>query len=176
MKVVVIALNAELPQDLPAGYRKLVTGVGKVNASVSLTKFLLLHPDTTEVINYGTAGGVISLRRKLVRVDGFIQRDMNCSLIGSENYVTYGETERVIHTANASAVDQIFCGTGDCFSVPTDDYQLVDMEGYALAKAAQRMGIRFESYKYVSDGGDPEEWSDNVTSGSEQFLKLLQPA
>ena len=37
MILVVIALEEELPGTLPTAYKKLVTGVGKVNASIALT-------------------------------------------------------------------------------------------------------------------------------------------
>ena len=57
MKLVVIALDAELPQELPSDYRKLVTGVGKLNAAIALhAKIAVMPKSITEVINYGTAG------------------------------------------------------------------------------------------------------------------------
>ena len=56
MILVVVALEEELPGTLPSGYKKLVTGVGKVNASIELT-LELYHNDQVDapyerIINY----------------------------------------------------------------------------------------------------------------------------
>ena len=40
MILVVIALEEELPGKLPWGYKKLTTGVGKINATLALTSEL----------------------------------------------------------------------------------------------------------------------------------------
>jgi nucleoside phosphorylase len=81
MKIVVIALEAELPQELPDGYYKIVTGVGKLNAAIELCTRIAVMPNSiTEVINYGTAGIVSKkpLIGQLVQPDVIIQRDMWC--------------------------------------------------------------------------------------------------
>ena len=38
--LVCIALAEELPEPLPQGYRKVITGVGKVNAAMALSTIL----------------------------------------------------------------------------------------------------------------------------------------
>ena len=55
--VLVVALEEEL-EGLNGVYNVLYTGVGKVNAAITLTKYLTENPDIDLVINYGTAGGV----------------------------------------------------------------------------------------------------------------------
>ena len=52
MILVVIALEEELPGTLPSGYKKLVTGVGKVNASIALTAELCYNDRYSKIINY----------------------------------------------------------------------------------------------------------------------------
>ena len=62
MILVVIALEQELPGSLPSGYKKLVTGVGKVNATIALTTELCYNTTYTKVINFGSAGGSEALK------------------------------------------------------------------------------------------------------------------
>ena len=51
---VVTALQDELPKLLPE--QILFTGVGKINATHVLTRYLARHPEIRTIINYGTAG------------------------------------------------------------------------------------------------------------------------
>ena len=53
--LIVCALADELPSYLPETI--LFTGVGKINAAYSLTRYLVGHPEIRTVINYGTGGG-----------------------------------------------------------------------------------------------------------------------
>jgi len=174
MMLVVVALEDELPVDLPPEFTKLVTGVGKVNASYTLTNALAKSVGITKVINYGTAGGNEFTKGKLYGIDYFVQRDMDCGALGCSKYVTYGEYEAHAYTYNSENETRLVCGTGDSFSTPTNDYTLVDMEGYALAKVCHNFHVPFYSYKFVTDGGDPDEWESNKQKGVEEFLKILK--
>lgn len=173
MNLVVVALEDELPVDLPAGYTKLVTGVGKVNATYTLTTALAKSVGIRKVINYGTAGGDEFTKNQLYGIDYFIQRDMDCRDLGCHQYVTYGEQSERVYTFNPDTEQRQVCGTGDSFSVPTEDYKLVDMEGYALGKVCWNFNIPFYSYKFVTDGGDPDEWEANKHQGVDDFLNII---
>lgn len=46
-----------------------------------------------------------------------------------------------------------------------NDFDLVDMEGYALASVSKAFGVPFASFKYISDGSDDDaadQWVDEV--------------
>ena len=116
MILVVIALEEELPGSLPAGYKKLVTGVGKVNASIALTAELCYNNHYTKIINYGSAGGSSAIKGELVGVSAVIERDMDCTPLGLPLYVSPGDEEQMIVCQTKH--DSLFvCGTGDSFSV-----------------------------------------------------------
>ena len=71
------------------------------------------------------------------------------------------------------------CGTGDSFEtgIPKVACQLVDMEGYALAKVCQKLGVRLISVKYISDGANDTahlDWEDNLLLGAQKLLKLYE--
>ena len=55
--VLAVALEDEL-EGIKGNYNTLFTGVGKINATMALTRYLTENPDTELVVNYGTAGGV----------------------------------------------------------------------------------------------------------------------
>ena len=126
MILVVIALEEELPGALPAGYKKLVTGVGKVNASVALTAELCYNDNYEKIINYGSAGGSKAIKGELVGVSAVIERDMDCTPLGLPLYVSPGDEEQMIVCQTKH--DSLFvCGTGDSFSVPHINYQMLSL-------------------------------------------------
>ena len=53
--LIVCALKNELKVD-EAKFKILYTGIGKINAAISLTKYISEHNHIKNVINYGTAG------------------------------------------------------------------------------------------------------------------------
>ena len=150
MILVVIALEQELPGSLPSGYKKLVTGVGKVNATIALTTELCYNTTYTKVINFGSAGGSEALKGQLVGVSAVIERDMDCTPLGLPLYVSPGDEEQMIITQTKH--DSLFvCGTGDSFylhgEAENKDYDIVDMESYALATVCKDYEIPFRCFK-----------------------------
>ena len=50
------------------------------------------------------------------------------------------------------------------------------MESYAIAKTCIKHGVKFRSFKYISDNADENsasDWEENVHKGNELFQKLL---
>lgn len=173
--LVCVALTDELPEVLPSGYQKVITGVGKINAAIALSKAVIQHKDIDGVINYGTAGGFESAHKgQLLSVASVLERDMDCTGLGLDPYVTFGEQQAIIATSNKQGV---VCGTGDSFGPAVADYDIVEMEAYALAKVCQAHKLPFLCYKYISDISSDqdahEQWQDNVARGSQAFLQLL---
>ena len=162
----------------------LYTGVGKVNATYALTKRLswegsINHESRkTLVINYGTAGSRKIKKGKLVDCTKFIQRDMDVTGLGFMRGETPFEKEPPLMLESTSDFNQIgrhaTCGTGDCFVEDKSQYygEVVDMEGYALAKVCHNYDIPFISFKYITDGADEqahEDWEKNLVDGIGEF-------
>ena len=68
--------------------------------------------------------------------------------------------------------------TGDNFVTekPELESDLVDMEGYAIAKVAKHFGKPCLMLKYGSDMADedaPKTWEENQAAGAEAFLNYL---
>ena len=173
----VFALEDET-QNLFTNANVLYTGVGKVNASYALTKAIFQNrPDV--IINLGTVGSKNFNYGEMVLCEKFIQRDMNATVFGYENFVTPSDsTPQVLEIP--SFVSQLFknsgtCGTGDSFETKiTGDelYNVVDMEAFALAKIAFLEKIPFICVKFVSDGANdkaPSLWSESLQIGAERM-------
>jgi adenosylhomocysteine nucleosidase len=176
MWLVCVALAEELPDELPTGYTKVITGVGKVNASIALAEALSNNDSVEGVINYGSAGGFQADHKgQLLSVSAVLERDMDCTGLGLSPYVTFGEKEALIATANGAGV---VCGTGDSFGPQAADYDIVEMEAYALAKVCAAHNLAFHCYKYISDISSDEDaheqWQENVHRGAEAFMQLLE--
>lgn len=184
-----VALLMALPQESQGLFEKenipvIYTGIGKVNAA--LTAMDVIHKNRSRVIiNLGTAGSGKFNTHELVEVTSFVQRDMDISPLGFK----IGETP---FCSIPSGIDLIpffsdlprgVCSTGDNFEVgpsklPAD---LVDMEGYAIAKVCRKMGVQMISLKYITDGADHNahnDWAANLIPGSkkmlEYFLKMVE--
>lgn len=156
------------------------TGIGKVNAA--LTAMDVIHRNQCKtIINLGTAGSSKFKSHDLVEVATFVQRDMDISPLGFK----IGETP---FDPLPGAIELIpyfpelpkgVCGTGDSFEtgvskVPCD---LVDMEGYALAKVCRKMGVQLISLKYITDGADHNahnDWEANLISGAHRLLEYYK--
>ena len=127
------------------------TGVGKVNATYELTKYLVENGLPKLVVNYGTAGSKNLPIGELVDCTKFVQRDMNITQLGFMELQTPYESPNTIVVMSDSKFNPlnkwIVCGTGDSF---VDDIkkeslyvQVFDMEAYALAKVCRNLGVPF---------------------------------
>ena len=152
------------------------TGVGKINATKKLErqfgKSSFRLPDL--VINYGTAGKTTESLSvgNLYEVGKFVQRDMMVTELGFKEYETPFDATYIIENGRSD----LTCGTGDSFWTPKNKkkFEIVDMEAYALAKVCQDHGVEFRCFKFISDGGNPDEWKENVSKGSVLFANKLK--
>ena len=185
--LIVSALEVETQGQLE-DWRVLHTGVGKVNATLELTKVLQkahLHympPMPELVINYGTAGSRKIKKKTLVDCTKFIQRDMDVTGLGFMRGETPFEKEPPLMLEAKSDFNPIgrnaTCGTGDCFVEDKSQYygEVVDMEAYALAKVCYLYDVPFISFKYITDGADEqahEDWEANLADGIVEFQKKV---
>ena len=179
--LIVCALKNELKVD-KAKFKILYTGVGKINAAISLTKYISEHNQIKNVINYGTAGSTKIEVGTLVDCTMFIQRDMDISGLGFDKYVTPFDKKipTIINSSFEYNPIKTFstCATGDSFandgSIHVGD--VVDMEAYALAKVCYIFKRNFISFKYISDGANDhsiKDWSKNIHQGEELFKSTI---
>tara|TARA_Y100000593_G_C4281746_1_gene323147 strand:+ start:83 stop:643 length:561 start_codon:yes stop_codon:yes gene_type:complete len=174
--LIVCALEQETQNELD-DYNVLYTGVGKVNATYSLTRELLyqqtINYDVRSkiVINYGTAASKV--HKGLIQCTRFIQRDMDASPLGFKKGETPFEDGPSMIDFSTSGNNNC-CYTGDSFATDLTPYDdVVDMEAYALAKVCRHFDIEFISYKYISDDGNADDWVKNCSKGVIEFKKQV---
>lgn len=157
------------------------SGIGKVNAAFKAFD-VIQKTGCTTLINLGSAGSSTFDAHALVEVTQFVQRDMDVSPLGFEVGVTPMDDD---HPAEID-LDAYFqdlpkgiCGTGDSFETGTPKVpcNLVDMEGYAIAKVCKKLGVRFVSVKYITDGANDTahlDWEENLLLGAQKLLSLYK--
>lgn len=167
------------------GIDVLYTGVGKVNATYALTKELavrkMMKKSPKRVINLGTAGSKTFPTLSLVACNKFIQRDMDVTPLGFQPGETPFEEGPIGLEVPAlfPDMDHGICGSGDSFvtgelSIPCD---VMEMEGYALAKVCIREQIPFAAIKFITDGADENaamEWPERLRHAAESFVEFVE--
>lgn len=157
------------------------SGIGKVNAAFKAYD-VIQKTGCKTLLNLGTAGSSHFDAHALVEVTEFVQRDMDVSPLGFAVGVTPLEDEYpagIQLEPYFSHLAQGICGTGDSFEtgLPKVPCNLVDMEGYAIAKVCKKLGVRLISVKYITDGANDTahlDWEENLLLGAQKLLSLYQ--
>ena len=162
-----------------------VTGIGKTQAAMRLTKAILEHQPQC-VINLGTAGtlrhrvGDILLSREYIDRD-FQQIQLPGVGFHLQNTLPLPQSihEIYLRMQQSATIPMAVVSTGDNFV--TDSAHLsedmVDMEGYALASVCQEFGVPLFSVKYITDiigQNSVEDWAaklEHARAGLTQFLE-----
>lgn len=163
------------------GMAHLVTGVGKINASVSLAEAITRGAGGVaidRVVVLGTAGVVGDGEARLsldsvYQIEAAVQHDFS---LPSPRLALSGP--------RIDGVETSIVATGDVF-VKSDEQRahiaslgaaLVDMETYAYASVCERLGVPLQVFKVPSDFADSgttdEEWDQIVFRKSEQLLEF----
>jgi adenosylhomocysteine nucleosidase len=188
--LVVMALEVE-SQGLFAerGVEVLYTGLGKVNAAYRLARALAehraRHGALPTVVNFGTVGSPTLSAGSVVACRRFVQRDMDVSGLGFALGTTpFEDVPAELEFAPMfPELREGVCGTGDRFETgkPQVVCDVIDMEGYALAKVCHLEGTQFGAVKFVTDGADGNagvDWQANLPRAARAFVehyeRLLQ--
>ena len=174
----VFALPSEAAEEFEH-VNKVFVGIGKVNAAYELTKAIRRHKPQL-IINLGSAGSNLFKKGEVICCTKFIQRDMDVRGLGFQKYETPLSDIPIIlnYGIKINGMEEGICGTGDSFEMnhSSDEYNVIDMESFALALVAWREQIPFLCLKYISDGADgaaAEDWSVQVHNAAVAFKKIL---
>lgn len=181
-----LALIMALPNESKglfeqAGVQVHYSGIGKVNAAFKAFD-VIQKTGCKTLLNLGSAGSSQFDAHALVEVSTFVQRDMDVSPLGFAVGVTPMDDDHPaeIHLeAYFPHLEKGICGTGDSFEtgIPKVPCDLVDMEGYAIAKVCKKLGVQLISVKYITDGANDTahlDWEENLLLGAQKLLKLYQ--
>lgn len=168
-----------------AGVPVLYTGLGKVNAALSLMRALREYRHDGQalplVLNFGTAGSHSLPSGTLVACQSFVQRDMDVSGLGFALGVTPFEEvpAQLDFPVVFEQLPAALCGSGDSFQMGVAKLHcaVIDMEAYALAKVCRLEGARFGCVKYVTDAADTaaaSDWQNNLPRAATAFWQLYR--
>lgn len=161
----------------------LKTGIGKVNAASSLTKFLE-HHDIDQIINIGLAGSVSNHNvLDVVMIKQAYFHDVDATLFGYPKYqvpgmpLTYESDPQLLDTCKKisfQSLDTLY--TGDQFITKKMPFEgVVDMEGAALYQVAYLYHKPIVSIKVVSDIiGKKSYQSFEMTQGSKLIANIVK--
>ena len=155
-------------------------GVGKINATYHLLKAVEQYkPDL--VVNLGTAGSTKFNRGEVVCCTKFIQRDMEVTALGFKKFQTPFSDEDIIldYGLKINNLQEGICGSGDQFETEhkNPEYNVIDMEAFALATVAKNENIPFLCLKYISDGANGnavKDWTSEVKNAAETLKRNLE--
>jgi len=149
--------------DLPV----LITGLGKVQAAVSVTRALSTARPSL-IVNLGTAGALRDGLGGVYEIATVIQHDFDGAAIRALVKRDYGLPIGLDSSGSAGTVlatgDQFIADSAvrDALACRAD---LVDMEGYAVAWAARSAGVPVRLVKLVSDDAAESAgrtWAESV--------------
>ncbi len=167
----VMAAVPEYGPALRALIRPLITGVGPVEAAISVTRALAglkVLPDL--VVSLGSAGSARLARTRVYQADRVAWRDMDASALGFPKGVTpFLDQPAVLPLAHfVPGIPKASLSTGGNV-VSGPDYgaiaeDMVDMETYAVLRAAQGFGLPLIALRGISDGhrelGRLQDWTE----------------
>lgn len=176
-RLIVVVAVAEEARYVPAGVEVVVTGIGKTQAAVAVTRAVLATDGDVQVANIGTAGGLRDDVNGHFEPGVVINHDVNVDAIRALGHDPHERLEL------AHGAADVVLATGDAFidDVAVRDRlaeraMLVDMEGYAVAWACQQLGVPLRMAKHVSDhaGDDAHDWPAMVDRSARELGAWLR--
>tara|TARA_B110000977_G_scaffold112664_1_gene145921 strand:+ start:72 stop:614 length:543 start_codon:yes stop_codon:yes gene_type:complete len=147
-----------------------IVGIGKVNAAVNTYKLIQKYkPD--HVVNFGSCGNLKDYKVGEVLKIGKVYDDFYGCVVPEHRPIVIDDSPVKLFTTD------IFYDTEAVYS---NNYtkkirkcDIVDMEGYSIAKVCMNENISVSLYKWISDDGDSSSWLKNATAGYNNFKTLL---
>jgi adenosylhomocysteine nucleosidase len=169
LPLLVVALEEEATHlhvsDLPV----LVTGVGKVNAAIAVTS-ILAESSPSRVVNLGTAGALHDGMAGTNVIGSVWQHDLDDAALFALAGLHFGEAMQLADTGARLVTGDRFVSDDVMRARLAQQADLVDMEGYAVARAALAAGVPVTLVKQVSDSADSgagRSWRENVDDCAE---------
>jgi len=169
--LLVVALEEEAVHLHVSELPVLVTGVGKVNAAIAVAT-ILGEGSPSEVVNLGTAG---ALRPDLVGthvISRVTQHDLDDEALFDLVGMHFGEPVDLGGAGLTLTTGDAFIADPAARSLLAEHSDLVDMEGYAVARAAVTAGVPVRIVKRISDEADAgaaRSWRESVDDCAEHL-------
>jgi adenosylhomocysteine nucleosidase len=171
LPLLVVALEEEASHLHTHGLPILVTGAGKVNAAVATATILGSH-SPSQVVNLGTAGALVDDLTGIHVIGTVTQHDLNDQALFNLTGLHFGAPITLQDSGLVLTTGDQFIADESTRRQLAEHAHLVDMEGYAIAKAAMAAQVPVMLVKQVSDSADSSasrSWRDTVDYCAEQL-------
>jgi adenosylhomocysteine nucleosidase len=183
-----MAADAEYGPNLKARFTPLMTGVGPVEAAVELTAALASlvnhgsRPDL--IVSLGSAGSRILEQTGIYQAISVSYRDMDASPLGFPKGATpfldlpavVPLPLRIPGVAEATLSTGANIVTGTAYDAI--DADMVDMETFAILRAAQKFGVPLVALRGISDGAAElhhvNDWTEYLHVIDEKLAQAVE--
>jgi adenosylhomocysteine nucleosidase len=183
----VMAAEPEYGPALRARIRPLITGVGPIEAAAGVAHALALLqaedalPDL--IVSLGSAGSRTLDHARVYRIASVSYRDMDASALGFPKgetpYPRIAAVLTLVEGPAALPTARLATGASVVSGVAHDaiDADMVDMETFAVVRAAARFGVPVLGLRGVSDGRADlsrlEDWTDALAEVEQALAAAL---
>ena len=174
--LLVVALEEEARHLHVAEWPVLVTGVGKLCAASALSA-VLARQRPARIINLGTAGALRGELRGTQVIGRVVQHDFDDEGIFALTGEHFGPAIDLGRDGPVLASGDVFVDGGPSRARLAAMADLVDMEGYAVAKVARDFGLDVTLVKEVSDeaqDGAGRTWREAVDECAERLGRWVR--
>lgn len=171
LPLLVVALEEEATHLHVSELPILVTGAGKVNAAIAVSS-ILAEASPTRVVNLGTAGALHDGMTGTHVIGTVVQHDLDDAALFALSGLHFGEPVQVAADGARLVTGDVFVSDADTRARLAQVADLVDMEGYAVARAAVHAGVPVTLVKEVSDNADEtagRSWRETVDDCAERL-------
>lgn len=175
--LLVVSATASEAAHVPAGLEVVICGIGKVDAAVAVTAAIARRggavPPT--VVNIGTAGALRPGLRGLYVPSTVRNHDISADVLRSLGYPVRDEIELPGGDGTALATGDHFVTDPAVRDGLAAHSHLVDMEGFAVARACAALGAPCMLVKHVSDDADESamDWPERVDHSAQALGEWL---
>lgn len=184
----VMAAPAEYGVHLQARIDPLMTGVGPVEAAVVLTAALARLDATGHkpelIVSLGSAGSATLEQTEVYQASSVSYRDMDASALGFEKGLTpfLDLPKEVPLPLQVAGIPSARLSTGANIvsgaAYDAIDADMVDMESFAVMRAAQHFGIPLIGLRGISDGKEElqhvGDWTEYLHVIDEKLAKAVR--
>ena len=148
-----------------------IIGIGKVESALNLYKLIQKYKPE-HVVNFGSCGNLKDHKVGEVLTIGEIYDDFYGCIVPEHRPIKVSDTTYKLFTT-----DTFYDVNNDYslyYSEMVKKCDLVDMEGYSIAKVCKDENISVSLFKWVSDDGESDKWQENAASGYSKFKKIFK--
>ena len=148
-----------------------IVGVGKVNAAVNTLKLIQKYrPD--HVVNFGSCGDLKTHKVGEVLEVGEIYDDFYGCVVPEHDPIKVSDSNVKLFTTD-TFYDKMAVNSNH-YTLMTRQCDIVDMEGYSIAKVCKDENISLSLYKWISDDGSQSIWQQNAAIGYSNFKVIFK--